>query len=265
MGMALEIVDSFATNPGTTTPAATTAFPGDVFAVRNFNSPSQAHLCAAWGAAATPGLFRIRSPRLHDNVQGIRLRHDVASTPRDKLGLYGSQQLYAQDTLIVETTGGAAETDGVGYLVYYDDLPGAAARLHSVEDVAARGVNILTVEVAVGSGAAVGARATAVAFNVTEDLLIANTDYAVLGYETDATGLSIGLRGPDTGNLRLGGPATVETVETRDWFARLSKKLGKPCIPVINSANKSGTLVDDSQVVAGVAMNVTWILVELAP
>lgn len=263
MGMAIEVVDQFVTNPGGTFTAMTT-FSGDTQTVRNFDPPAKAHLVDLWSAENTPGIVRIRSPRLHDNVQGIRQRVGVANTPRGLLPEFVIQDLYAQDALIVEATGGAAETDGLGYLVYYDDLPGAAARLHTLEDLASRIVNIVTVETDVAGGAAVGARATAVAFNVTEDLLIANTDYAVLGYECDATGISVGLRGPDTGNLRLGGPATTERIETRDWFARLSRKLGKPCIPVINSANKSGTLVDNSQAVAGVAMNIVWQLAQLA-
>jgi hypothetical protein len=162
-------------------------------------------------------------------------------------------------------SGGAAETDGFGYVVFYDDLPGAAARLIDVPGVTARGVNLVDIEVAVAAGAAVGARSASSALNASFDLLKANTDYAVLGYEVDAVGLSVGMRGIDTGNLRIGGPMTTERIETRDFFARLSHSIGKPMIPIVNSANKGGFLIDTAQVVAGVAANVTIVAVELHP
>lgn len=262
MGHCMEIVDSFATNPGAAF-TATTLVSGDTFAVRAANPQSDNRLVEAWGAAATVGQFRIRSPKLHDNVQGMLMRHDVASSPRGKLGEWLTQPLIAQDALIVETTGGAAESDGVGYLVYYDDLPGSAANLATFAEIAPRIANLLTVEVDNAAGAAIGQRATSRAINADFDLLKGNTQYAVLGYESDTTGLSVGLRGPDTSNFRLGGPMTTETLETRDWFVRLGQQIGKPTIPVINSANKAGTFVDNSQVVVGLAAKITWVLAEL--
>lgn len=265
MPLALEIVDTFVTNPGVG-PAfvATAPFPGDTLAVRNFDPPAQAHLIDVYASAATIGTLRIRSPRLHDNVRGIQFR-DIAAVNRALLPDGVSQVLYAQDVLITEMFGGAAETDGFGYVVYYDDLPGSAARLTTWDAILPRIVNFVNVEVAVAAGAAVGARSASSALNATSDLLIANTDYAMIGYEVDANGLSVGFRGVDTGNLRLGGPMTNERIETRDWFKSLGESLNKPCIPVINSANKAGFLIDTAQVVAGVAANVTCILAQLAP
>lgn len=262
MGACMELVDTFVTNPGAGG-AATAVFPGDVLTVRNFDPPAQAYLVDVWGSGATAGFLRIRSPRLHDNVQGIRFR-DVAAINRGLLTEYEWQILYAQDTLIVEMAGGAAETDGASYLVFYDDLPGTSPDLHMIGDLLPRIRNLVNVEVAVAGGAAVGQRSAASALNATFDLLKANTDYALLGYEVDVVGLSVGFRGIDTGNLRVGGPMTTERIETRDWFVRLSQKMGKPMIPTVNSANKSGFLIDTSQVVAGVAANVTCVLAELA-
>lgn len=265
MGKAMEVIDTFVTNPGAGPGfTATAVFPGDTLAIRNFADPNIARLIDVWASAATTGALRVRSPRLHDNVQGIRFR-DVAAVNRALLpdGLW--QRLYAQDALITEMFGGAAETDGMSLLVYYDDLPGADARLMSWEAIASRIVNLVNVEVALAAGAAVGARSASSALNATTDLLIGNTDYALLGYESDVSGLSLGVRGPDTGNLRLGGPLTSERLETRDWFKSQGEATGLPFIPVINSANKAGTLLDNAQVVAGVAANVTLIMAELAP
>lgn len=263
MGQAWEIVDTFVTNPGAS-PVATAPFPGDTTTVRNFENPNNAYLIDVYGTGATAGIIRIRSPRLHDNVQGIRFR-TVAAVNRGLLSEWEIQTLYAQDALITEMSGGAAETDGFGYVVFYDDLPGAAARLIDIPTLTPRIRNLVDIEVAVPSGAAVGARSTSAASNASFDLLKANTDYAILGYEVDAVGLSVGMRGIDTGNLRIGGPMTTERIETRDFFARLSHGIGKPMIPIMNSANKAGFLIDTAQVVVGVAANVTLVAAELAP
>lgn len=264
MGQAFEVIDTFVTNPGAG-PAmvATAPFPGDTLAVKNFDSPSRAALVDVWATSATTGAMRIRSPRLHDNVQGLRFR-EIAAINRALLADELEQPLYAQDALIVEMFGGAAETDGAALLIWYDDMQGVSPNLTSWDGIANRIVNLVNVEVAVAAGAAVGQRSAASALNATFDLLIANTDYALLGYEVDANGLSVGLRGPDTGNLRIGGPMTTERIETRDWFLSLSRASARPMIPVINSANKAATLVDTTQVVAGVAANVTLVMAELS-
>lgn len=263
MGAAWEIIDSFVTNPGGTI-TATTVFPGDTFFVRNFEAPNNAWLVDVYGTAASTGVIRIRSPRLHDNVQGIRFR-DIAATNRGLLSEWQRQRLYAQDALVVEMSGGAAETDGAGYIVYYEDLPGAAARLIDVQTLHARGVNLVNIEVANTGGQAVGTRSASAALNASFDLLKANTDYAILGFESDTVGLSVGMRGVDTGNLRVGGPMTTERIETRDWFARIGQENGLAMIPIVNSANKGGFLIDNAQVVAGVAANITVMAVELSP
>lgn len=267
MGAAIEIVNAFATNPGAGPAfASTTLYTGDTAGVRNFNSPDTAWLEQMWATEATAGVVRIRSPRLHDNVQNLRFR-TVAAANRELIPEAAEQNLYAQDTLIAELFGGAAESDGMAWLNYYTNLPGVAARLYRYSAIYPRIVNLLTVEVAVASGAAIGAYSTASALNATFDLLQANTDYAILGYLVDAVGLSVGIRGPDTGNLRIGGPMTTERLVTWDWFQRLDRldAAQKPWIPVVNSANKSGTLIDTAQVVAGVAANVTLNLAQLHP
>ena len=265
MGKALEVIDTFRTAGGAdATPTATTAYSGDTLSVRNFDTPAKAYLCGMWAVGATAGIARVRSPRLHDNVQGIRFRYAAGLAARDMFSERDRQFLYAQDALITELQVGAAETDGLSLLVYYDDLPGVDARLATYAELAPRIVNVVNVEVANGGGAAVGNRSAAAALNATFDLLKANTDYALLGYESDVTGQSIGVRGPDTGNLRVGGPMTTERMETRDWFARASERYGVPAIPIINSANKAGTLIDNAQIVAGVAANITLVMAELA-
>lgn len=265
MPRAFEVIDSFATNPGAGPAfASLLPFPGDTFAVRNFDQPAKAWLVEAWGSEGSAGVARLHSPFFHDNVQGLRFRL-IAGQNRSLLSSFEQQQLVAQDAIIAEIFGGAAETDGFSWLNVYEDLPGASARLIDWPTVEPRIVQLVNVEVAVAGGAAVGTRSASSAINATFDLLKANTDYALLGYEVDASGLSVGFRGIDTSNLRVGGPMTTERIETRDWFTRLSNNVGLPLIPIFNSANKGGILVDTAQVVAGVAANVTAVMAQLSP
>lgn len=262
MGLALEILNGRATNPGAT-PTALAMSTGDSLTVRNATPGSRIRLTNVWAEAATAGLVRVRSPRLHDNVQGIRLGTVAAST-RALLGDDVNQNLYAQDQLIAEIAGGGAEVDAMALCVFYDDLPGADARLETWAGIQGRIRNILSVETSHTTSATAGDYGGSVAINSSFDLLKANTDYALLGYEVNTEVLSVGWRGPDTGNVRAGGPATREGIETRDWFVGLSEGLGSPAIPVINSANKGGTNVDLVATQVSTAVIVRSILAELA-
>lgn len=261
MGRAIEVLSGRATNPAAT-PTALTLSTGDSLTVRNANPGSKIQLQNVWASAATAGLVRVRSPRLHDNVQGIRLG-TVAATTRGLLADEVEQALYAQDQLIVEITGGGAEVDAASILIEYDDLPGADARLETYESIAARIRNILTVETSHTTGATAGDYSGGVALNSSFDLLKANTDYALLGYECSVEILTVGWRGPDTGNVRIGGPGTREGIETRDWFIGLAHGMQAPAIPIINSANKAGTQVDLVATQTATAVLVRSILAEL--
>lgn len=263
MGKALEILAGRALNPGAGGVAAT-AGTGDSFAVRSFPATSKAYLENVWRNGAGAGFVRVRSPRMHDNVQGIRFT-PAAGNNRGLLPDNVRQSLYAQDLLTVEISGGAAETDTLALLMHYDDVPGMDARLATPDQIAPRIANILTIEVATASGATAGDWNAGTALNATFDLLKANTDYAILGYITSAPVTGIGLRGPDTGNVKAGGPGTTEQLETRDWFVSLSQAIGGPAIPVINSANKGATLVFAFDVGAATAVTVDFIAAELTP
>lgn len=262
MGAALEVISGNVLNPGAAL-TALTPNTGDSFSVRNFDSPGRAALIDMWGLSATAGIARVRSPRLHDNVQGIRCKV-LAATPQPLLPDWVQQSLYAQDTLILEQSGGGAETDGFSILNYYSDLPGANARLYDWPTIAARIRNFLTNEVSLVSGASLMNYSGSVAVNSSFDLLKANTDYAILGYLTDTSVATIGIRGPDTSNFRVGGPGTNARVDTRDWFVRMSVNNGLPLIPVFNSANKAGTLVDVVHNTNAITTVCELILAELA-
>lgn len=263
MGAGFEVVSGRATNPGASF-TALTANTGDSFTVRNASLQSGVFLENIWafGAAAITG--RLRSPRLHDNVQGVRVKAPAADS-RPRLPFKFSNRLVPQDALIAEMTGGAAETDLMSWLVYYVDIPGIAARLYSWDELLPRVVEFVTVETSHSTGATVGDYGGGVALNATFDLLKANTDYALIGYLVDTACGTVGWRGPDTGNLRVGGPGINNATETREWFVWNSERDGRPYIPVINSANKAGTTVDLTHNAAGTTIIVESIFAELAP
>lgn len=261
MGLAMEILSGKATNPSTIFTAWTMAT-GDSLTVRNIPPGTNAWLVDAWALGATKGILRVRSPRMHDNVQGIRMPY-AASTPVPLLTGWENELLQNTDTLTVDMTGGGAETDCGSLLVYYDNLPGADARLATWQEIAPRVRHIMGVEVDITTGGTAGDYGGGTAINATFDQFKADQDYAVLGYVTDTAVASIGMRGPDFGNLRLGGPGTNNKIETRDWFVRLGTFLGRPTIPIIKANNKAGTIVDALHTATGTAIVVSFLCAQL--
>jgi hypothetical protein len=261
MGAAYYLVSGRVTNPGAAL-TALTVNTGDSFQIPKFTDGSMAYLENAWAHEATVGVFRIRSPKLHDNVQGLRLTvPETAAKPLlpDEL----DQPLVSIDTLIVELSGGGAETD-VGVLaLYFSDLSGADQKLATWEQLKPRIKNMLTNEVDCTAPAAIGNWNAGNAFNLTFDQLHADASYAVLGWTVSAACAAVAIAGPDTSNLKIGGPGCLDSRVTRDWFVRQSIQTGRPHIPVIQAANKGATLVYTLSASAPAAINVGLILAEL--
>lgn len=240
---------------------------GNSLTVRSADVNSKVKLLTAWGLNATVGGLRIRSPRLHDFQQGIRMRVSPAN-PTPLLGATSDdlfqQPLVPQDTLTVEQFGGGAEVDSGAMLVYYDSLPGIAARLVSPDDVNKFGVNIIGQEVSVTT-VANGNWSGQVAINslAGTDNFKANTDYALLGAQVDTQVTTVRVQGVDTGNLGVGIPGHLaERGIFNNWFMHLSRSTGLALVPVFNSANKFGILVD-AQANTAVTTLITLYLVEM--
>lgn len=265
MGHALELVCGQVTNPaGAIT--ALTMNAGNSATVRNADLSSFAALIQTWANFHNAGLWRIRSPKLHDNVQGIRFRIPVQQL--DPLLVPGQwQRLVPQDTLTLElqSAAGAGVIEGAAMLIYYSDLPGNNARLIGIPELMKRTTNVWTTEISIVPGVA-GGYSGQVAINSGFDNFKANTDYALVGYEVDTRCTAVRFTSPDFSNLGIGGPGelTVRHLTAR-WFHHLTEKLGIPLIPVFNAANKFGTLVDIMQDNGGATTIVTAILHELAP
>ncbi len=244
--------------------AATTIAAGDSFTIKNASLTTDVLQLCVWVHNQAAGMVRIRSPKMHDNVDAIRSRVQSALVfmiDPERL----AQKFYPQDTEIVELAGSAVggQIESVVQQMYYADLPGQAARLFTWDQIKPRVKNTVGVRLAITLGTTTGYNG-ARAINGDVDLLKANTDYAVLGMSGDVRTAAICLRGPDTGNLRCsvpGEPSLWHIGST--WFQRLATQYNLPLIPVINSANKGATLVDCVNNQAGGTENVTIWLAEL--
>ena len=259
-GPALDTITATGTAIGTTLAAATVAT-GDSFQVKNQSGAAPAWLLQVWADMQVAGEVRIRSPKFHDNVDAIRSRVQIGLI--DPLLPFGAPQpLYSQDVLAVELSGSAVagDVESVVMQVYYPDLPGQNARLQTWDQVKSRIRNLVGQRVAITLGTTAGYNG-ARAINADTDLLQANTDYAVLGMSTNTECAAVCLRGPDTGNLRVAVPGEPALIHhTNTWFKRLSLQYGLPLIPIINSANKGGTLIDAvNDENAGTANVVIWL------
>lgn len=247
MGAVLEVLTGATVNQTGLT--AVTNATGDSTVVRSNTPGSRAKLLSAWALNGTAGQHRVRSPRLHDNVNNLLFNVKASNgAPLYDEGVV--QDLFSQDTLIVELSGGGAETDAESLLVWYQDVPGMDARLYNYADIASRIVHFVSLTFSLTSGTTLGNYVAGTLFNAATGSLRANQDYAILGYETSVAVCTVGIRGPDTGNARVGGPGSTTQIETRSWFKRISEQNQLPLIPVINSANVGGTTLDVVQNVA---------------
>lgn len=262
---AIDTIASFQTTVASTYAAGVMAS-GDSAAIRSFPESQLAHIIDLfYDDVTTPLPARIRSPLLHDNVRGIEVNAG-ASAPENLFPSAFPQRVYPQDTLTFELS--TAASTGKALLaaqVYYDQLPGAAARLFSPGDIQGLVKNVKPLFVAIGSGANTAGQWYDLVITTTESLLAANTDYAVLGIEFDQAVACIGIKGQDTANLRIGAPGSVAPKFGADHFYRKSLETGKPCIPVINAANAGSTYVSlISSAATGAAGTIVLYLAELS-
>lgn len=268
MSGALEVISGSVTGPGAVF-TAWTVNAGNSLAIRSAPLTSNVWLLEKWANLDTAaGVLRVRSPRLHDNVQGIRSRivNNNVDGVLSGLAAFGwRQKLVPQDILIAEQTGSAANIDTGHLLVYYENLPGINARFIDNPTLIANGLNRMGQEVTVTTTAASGAYTGQVAINSVNDNFKANTDYALLGAMVDSRVGTVRIQGADVGNLGIGipGEPTMRHVYS-NYFQRLSQIYSVPLIPVFNSANKTAILVDATGHTAAVTAVITFYMVELA-
>lgn len=257
MGLGLDVQCFTSTSTGAGNFITATPFTGGISAIRNFQPTDQAQLLEFGRKGATVGTARIRSALFHDDVQGLRVRA-LAADPTSHVPHWQPNLLYSQDAPIVDGDGTNTEVEAYAYSVYYSNLPGVAARLHSPADVLPLIDVILAQQVTISAVAPPGFATTAI--TSLYNTLKANRDYAVLGYQSDAALLAVGLQGADTGNLICGGTCELDIFKTRDKFVRMSYEYELPLIPVINAANAPSTNVVVYNDIVAANANVTFLL-----
>jgi hypothetical protein len=260
---AWETVGLSQTTPGALgTFGASVGLTGQSGTVRNTQLGSKVNLEGFWQEAAAASIVRVRSPRLHDNVQGIRYQLPLAS-PYNLLGLRPETPLVPQDTLVVESSTAVAAVTVQFLQISYQSLPGSDGNFATYDQIEPRIVDIVTVETTPGNPTAAGQWSAGVALNSTFDLLKANTWYALLGYTSTVQAAAFAIQGPDTGGLKVGGPGILNPLETREWFCWMDEFSREPAIPIINSANKGGTFVYLADLAAANAAVVDLLFAEL--
>lgn len=235
---------------------------GDAFTVPSIAQNTAARLLNVWANGASTDWVRIRSPRMHDANQGIRLQV-TGSVNFPLLPISSDSPLWALDTPVVEIDETAAATGAISVLYDYDDLSGVAPRLATWEEIDPRIMNISGVQVNLGAIAGIGQYSAGNAINSAFDNFEAGYDYALLGYITPAARLSIAVAGPDTSYLKIGGPGCADSRTTCEWFQRTARITGRPCIPIIAANNKGATNVFQTDNAASAAVNVSLILAQL--
>lgn len=261
MGLAIDTAVFTVTNPGSGG-AAATINAGDIAGVRSFNPPSTAVLDFVTRMGATEGFVSIRSPRFHDPVRGFQVITSetpaVLLMPRET-----GQPVYSADVFTIQVSGGSAEVDGGAFGVYYTDLGGANSKYLNWSDISSSVRNLAPIEVDVAAQATAGAWTDTV-ITTTENLLKADTYYAVLGYLVDTACIAVGIRSPETANYRCCGPGPTQSFPTDDYFIRMNQRQGRPYIPVFNANNRAGIYVSTSTISTSATPKVQLICAELA-
>src|SRR5881392_2023527 len=99
-GPALDTIVVTGTAIGATLVAGTVAA-GDTLQIKNQNGNVPAYLLQVWSDHQVAGIVRVRSPKFHDNVDGIRFRALIGDlSPQIPFG--AKQALFPQDVLTVE-------------------------------------------------------------------------------------------------------------------------------------------------------------------
>jgi hypothetical protein len=265
MGLAIDTVLGYLHNAGTVADSLTaaTSADGDSFTVRQYAATSFAKLEAVIVKAGTAGrAVQIKSPTFHDDVRGIEF-HTVEDPATFLLPPEVGQPLTSGDNLIVQIDAAAASYATLAMLNYYGDVNGLSARLHSWGDISGIIKSIKPLEVDVTNDATPGTWTDTV-ITTTEDLLHAGSDYAVLGIITDVAQTVVGIKGQETGNLRVCAPGSTSSLDTSDYFVRMSEMHGTPHIPVFNSLNKGSIYASTADDTASTTPKVQLILAELS-
>src|SRR5436309_1968444 len=217
---------------------------GDSLAVANFVNGG-ARIVKMWGidsdSVAELAVTATRWDSTHDPQYGVRL--NIPALVPGGAAVVGSHDLidppsnipvFPGDTLTHTVTTAAADDVLISYMTEYDDLPGTFGQFASWESVMALRETTIGLRCAPVASATPGAYGTARALNADDTRLTGGKYYAVLGWTLQTVATTVTLKGPSTGNNRVGLPGGALTLDTTMGFVQLSQQFGKPLIPVLN-------------------------------
>jgi hypothetical protein len=244
---------------------------GDSLSIINFADGSRAYIEEIIsGNSAHKAEFAVFGARFGDPILGYRFQHEFNPTLSGADGEPGyglppnvDLPVYRTDTLTVESLCTAADNLNVVFQVYYENVEGTAQRLASWEAISNNIERYLGIEVTVTPGAT-GNYGTAVALNANDDRLVGDYDYALLGYTVDQPVLSIGIKGPDTGQYRIAMPGSYDQRRNAGYFQDQDFRRPTPHIPILNALNKTTTFLDGLSSANAGATKVSLVLAQLA-
>lgn len=252
MGLAIDTI-GFAATTGAVAEvyANAAADAGDSLTIRQFVPGSTARLEFVGLQPAAAGVtgVQVKSPALHDNVQGVEFQ--TSESPA--VFLMPPQQgelLQPGDTLTaaVETSLAAATVIGGALGVYYANLSGIAASLKMRADIFPNIAHIKTFPVTPGAVAANTWDDTAIGTAAAQ--LKADRYYAVLGYIASDPYIALGVKGQATGNLRVCGPGSSTSIATDTYFVDQSDSHQTPHIPVFYANDRNSVYLSGLSAVA---------------
>lgn len=224
---------------------------GDSLSILNFEDGSRAYIEEiVSGNSGNKCEFAVFGARFGDPILGYRFEHQFNPTlsgadgePAFALPPNVDLPVYRTDTLTVEALATATNNLNLVFQVYYENMQGTAQRLASWTGISNNIARYLGIEVTVTPGTT-GNYGTAVALNANDDRLVADYDYALLGYTVDQPVLSIGIKGPDTGQYRIAMPGSWDQRRNAGYFQDQDFRRQTPHIPIINALNKTTTFLD---------------------
>jgi len=243
--MHTELISFAATAPGAAG-AAAVALSGDSLTIKN--SRGEAQILAWWADHQADGFQQLVFPSGHDTTRGFRSRVEVGEVSNlMTLGIPIDVQPQEQMTVTMSGSAVAGDVESGCFLVNYRDLPGMSQRSITWDQLRSRTEKLTTLDGTINTTPGPSYSGSQ-AINAGSDLLLANRDYAIMGSRVTTQCLTLNVRGPDTGNVRVGMPGDVLHPEiTSNWFCLLSRAYDEPLIPIFNSGNKTSTLLDCAQ------------------
>lgn len=232
--------------------------------VRTADAGSANSLLSLWRKGTVAAPYRVRSNRMHDDVQGIRLEAGTTG-PFDQLRGDIMQPIISADVLTIESSDSATTDCVIGATIAYGSIAGSMGNYATWDQIKPRILNLIGVELSVAAGGTLGQYSAGTTFNAATNLMKAGYDYAILGFAPTNNVAIVAVGGPCTGSLIFGGPGTTVYDQSIAYYKELSQESGLPTIPVMHQADAANTFAYQCDNAAGATNVVAFLCAQLAP